>query len=124
MHRFFPALSTRLGVRHTPKLAYAQVRLNVLRQFSSSTPSETFLDRAEVNDRVLDVLKNFPKVDSNKVTADARFVDDLSLDSLDVVEVIMAMEDEFVIEIPDQEAERLTTPAQVVEFIAAHPMAK
>lgn len=86
--------------------------------------AQTFLDRAEVSDRVLGVVKNFEKVDGAKVNEVAKFVEDLGLDSLDVVEVVMAMEEEFTIEIPDNEAEKLTTPAQVIDYIAAHPMAK
>merc|ERR1711920_77688 len=84
----------------------------------------TFLDKNEVTDRVLNVVKAFDKVDADKVVVDAKFIQDLGLDSLDVVEVVMAMEEEFVIEIPDNEAESLLTPAQVVEFIASHPQAK
>ncbi|TYZ63116.1 hypothetical protein PybrP1_008199 [[Pythium] brassicae (nom. inval.)] len=86
--------------------------------------AQTFLDRAEVSERVQSVVKNFEKVDGEKVNEVAKFVEDLGLDSLDVVEVVMAMEEEFTIEIPDNESEKLTTVAQVVDYIAAHPMAK
>uniref|UniRef100_K3WSV2 Acyl carrier protein n=1 Tax=Globisporangium ultimum (strain ATCC 200006 / CBS 805.95 / DAOM BR144) TaxID=431595 RepID=K3WSV2_GLOUD len=86
--------------------------------------AQTFLDRAEVADRVIGVVKNFEKVDGDKVNEVAKFVEDLGLDSLDVVEVVMAMEEEFTIEIPDNESEKLTTVAQVVDYVAAHPMAK
>lgn len=104
----------------------------VARVPSAATPAavrffsaaQTFLDRAEVSERVLGVVKNFEKVDDAKVNEVAKFVEDLGLDSLDVVEVVMAMEEEFTIEIPDNEAEKLATPAQVIDYIAAHPMAK
>lgn len=86
--------------------------------------AQTFLDRAEVSDRVIGVVKNFEKVDGDKVNEVAKFVEDLGLDSLDVVEVVMAMEEEFTIEIPDNESEKLTTLAQVIDYVAAHPMAK
>lgn len=86
--------------------------------------AQTFLDRTEVSERVQSVVKNFDKVDGEKVNEVAKFVEDLGLDSLDVVEVVMAMEEEFTIEIPDNESEKLTTVAQVVDYIAAHPMAK
>ncbi|KAF0717316.1 Aste57867_2347 [Aphanomyces stellatus] len=95
-------------------------RMMAVRAFSA----QTFLDRSEVSERVLNVIKNFQKVDAAKISEGAKFVDDLGLDSLDVVEVVMAMEEEFVIEIPDNEAERLLTPAQVIDYVAAHPMAK
>merc|ERR1719197_1505419 len=63
----------------------------------------TFLDKADVTDRVLGCLKNFQKVDPTKVTETSHFLNDLGLDSLDTVEVVMAFEDEFCIEIPDAE---------------------
>lgn len=51
------------------------------------------------------------------VTLDATFVDDLSADSLDIVELVMSIEEEFGIEIPDSEAEKITTVRDVVEYI-------
>jgi NADH dehydrogenase (ubiquinone) 1 alpha/beta subcomplex 1 len=63
------------------------------------------------------VLKLYDKVDPNKLTVDSHFINDLGLDSLDHVEVIMAMEDEFGFEIPDQDAEKLLTPADIVRYI-------
>uniref|UniRef100_A0AAV1ULX6 Acyl carrier protein n=1 Tax=Peronospora matthiolae TaxID=2874970 RepID=A0AAV1ULX6_9STRA len=86
--------------------------------------AQTFLDRNEVSERVLSVVKNFDKVNADVVQESAKFQDDLGLDSLDVVEVVMAMEEEFTIEIPDNESEKLLTPALVIDYIAAHPMAK
>jgi acyl carrier protein len=53
------------------------------------------------------------------VTAEASFVDDLGADSLDTVELVMALEEEFDAEIPDDEAEKITTVKQAVEFIQA-----
>lgn len=70
------------------------------------------------------VVKNFDQVDALKVTAQTKFVDDLGLDSLDVVEVVMAIEDEFAIEIPDQEADKIVSIADAIEYISSHPMAK
>ncbi|TDH66606.1 uncharacterized protein CCR75_005192 [Bremia lactucae] len=86
--------------------------------------AQTFIDRNEVSERVLSVVKNFEKVDGDAVKENAKFQEDLGLDSLDVVEVIMAMEEEFTIEISDNESDKLLTPAQVIDYIAAHPMAK
>lgn len=97
------------------------VRATPVRFFSAA---QTFLDRHEVSDRVLSVIKNFEKVDAKKVNETAKFVEDLGLDSLDVVEVVMAMEEEFTIEIPDNESDKLLTAEQVIDYIAAHPMAK
>ena len=59
-------------------------------------------------------------VEASKVNAEAKFVEDLGADSLDTVELIMQLEDEFNLEIPDDEAEKLTTVGSVVEYIDAH----
>lgn len=70
------------------------------------------------------VIKNFDKIDPSKVSATSKFGEDLGLDSLDAVEVVMAIEDEFAVEIPDAEADRIGSVGDAVEYIAAHPMAK
>ena len=61
---------------------------------------------------------------SLKVTPTSVFSDDLGLDSLDAVEVVMAIEDEFVIEIPDAEADKIASIEDAVKYIASHPQAK
>ncbi|NNF84392.1 MAG: acyl carrier protein [Deltaproteobacteria bacterium] len=58
--------------------------------------------------------------DANEVTDGASFIDDLGADSLDIVELVMAMEDEFGIEIPDEEAEKIKTVKDVIEYIKAN----
>ena len=58
--------------------------------------------------------------DENEVTNEASFIDDLGADSLDIVELVMAMEDEFGIEIPDEEAEKIKTVKDVIEYIKAN----
>ena len=73
---------------------------------------------------MIQVLKNFEKVDPAKVTASAHFVNDLGLDSLDAVEVCMALEEEFVITIPDAEAEKILTAEDAIAFVSTHPNAK
>ena len=85
---------------------------------------QAFLPEPEVTERVIDAVKNFEKVDATAVTATSHFVDDLGLDSLDAVEVVMAFEEEFVVEIPDAEAEKILSVGDAVKFICAHPMAK
>jgi len=59
-------------------------------------------------------------VDDDEVTLDASFTDDLGADSLDIVELVMAFEEEFGIEIPDEEAENIATVRQAVEYIDQH----
>lgn len=68
-------------------------------------------------------MKNFEKVDAALVTPDVGFKD-LSLDSLDIVEVVMAIEEEFAIEIPDDEADKILSIKEAVDYISSHPMAK
>ena len=55
-----------------------------------------------------------------QITLDSHFINDLGLDSLDHVEVIMAVEDEFGFEIPDEHAEKLLTPAKIAEYVCEH----
>ena len=69
-------------------------------------------------------MKNFEKVNAAKVSATARFKEDLDLDSLDAVELVMAIEEEFGIEIPDSEADKILSIADAINYVAAHPMAK
>ncbi len=59
-------------------------------------------------------------VKEEDVTPNASFVDDLGADSLDTVELVMALEEEFETEIPDEEAEKITTVQQAVDYIKAH----
>ncbi|XP_031247543.1 acyl carrier protein 2, mitochondrial [Pistacia vera] len=97
---------------------------NAIRRRFSEEVRGTFLDKSEVTDRVLSVVKNFQKVDPSKVTPSAHFQNDLGLDSLDTVEVVMALEEEFGFEIPDNEADKISSINLAVDFIASHPQAK
>jgi acyl carrier protein len=56
----------------------------------------------------------------DEIANDASFVDDLGADSLDTVELVMALEDEFECEIPDEEAEKITTVQQAIDYVTAH----
>ncbi len=60
------------------------------------------------------------QVEPDQVTMEARFGDDLDADSLDLVELVMALEEEFETEIPDEEAEKITTVQQAVDYIRSH----
>ena len=61
---------------------------------------------------------------ASKVTEVARFKEDLDLDSLDAVEVVMAIEEEFGIEIPDSEADKILSIGDAIAYVSEHPMAK
>ncbi|XP_059651686.1 acyl carrier protein 1, mitochondrial [Cornus florida] len=90
---------------------------------SMSSHGDDHLDKEEVIGRVLDVVKSFPKVDPSKVTPDVHFQKDLGLDSLDTVEIVMALEEEFKLEIPDKEADKIDSLPLAIEYIYNHPMA-
>jgi acyl carrier protein len=70
-----------------------------------------------VADRVKNIIVEQLGVDSDEVTADASFTDDLGADSLDIVELVMAFEEEFGIEIPDEDAEKITNVKDAIEYI-------
>jgi len=81
------------------------------------------LTKEVIQTRVLDVLKGFEKVDASKLAPASSFTEDLGLDSLDAVEVVMAVEEEFAIEIPDVEADEIKTVQQAIDYIAKSPAA-
>jgi NADH dehydrogenase (ubiquinone) 1 alpha/beta subcomplex 1 len=113
-------LASRVAIRAVNTNVSALRQPQTLRFFAA----QTFLDAGEVTERIINVVKNFDQVDGNKVTPAVKFTDDLGLDSLDVVEVVMAIEDEFAIEIPDAEADKIISVTDAVEYITSHPMAK
>ena len=73
-----------------------------------------------IEQRVKKIVVEQLGVKEEDVTVDASFVDDLGADSLDTVELVMALEEEFDCEIPDEDAEKITTVQQAVEFIKNH----
>ncbi|KAK6133198.1 hypothetical protein DH2020_033034 [Rehmannia glutinosa] len=75
------------------------------------------INEDQVLDRVIGLVKKFDKIDAAKVTEKADFQKDLSLDSLDRVELVMAFEEEFSVEIPDAEADKLKCCADVAKFV-------
>lgn len=70
-----------------------------------------------VEDKIIDIIVEQLSVDKGKVVPTARFVDDLGADSLDLVEMVMAFEEEFEIEIPDEEAEKMRTVQDAFDFM-------
>ena len=75
---------------------------------------------ASVFDRVKGIVVEQLGVAEEGVIAEASFVDDLGADSLDVVELVMALEEEFGVEIPDEDAERILTVGEAVKYIESH----
>ncbi|XP_022157065.1 acyl carrier protein 2, mitochondrial [Momordica charantia] len=118
----------RVHVQALPKtnspILYSHPFNAIRRRLFSEEVRGSFLDKSEVTERVVSVVKKFQKVDPSKVTPTAHFQNDLGLDSLDTVEVVMALEEEFRFEIPDNEADKINTINLAVDFIASHPQAK
>ena len=75
---------------------------------------------ASVEERVKHIIVEQLGVDEDEVKPEAKFVDDLGADSLDVVELVMALEEEFGLEINDEDAEKLTSVKMAVEYISNH----
>jgi acyl carrier protein len=76
---------------------------------------------SSVEERVKKVIaEQLSPDDPSKVTTEASFVDDLGADSLDTVELVMALEEEFEIDIPDEEAEKIVTVQDAIDYIKAH----
>ncbi|HJO36725.1 MAG: acyl carrier protein [Pseudomonadota bacterium] len=75
---------------------------------------------SSVEERVKKIIVEQLGVKEEEVTSEASFVDDLGADSLDTVELVMALEEEFETEIPDEEAEKLTTVGDAIDYINAH----
>ena len=76
-----------------------------------------------VADKVKSIIVEQLGVDEEEVTPDASFVDDLGADSLDTVELVMALEEEFETEIPDEDAEKITTVQLAIDYVKSHSKA-
>lgn len=74
-------------------------------------------EKMSINPKVKDIIVEQLGVDPEKVKSEASFIDDLGADSLDIVELVMAMEEEFDLEIPDEDAEKLKTVQDVASYL-------
>ena len=72
----------------------------------------------EIKNRVVEIIANQLGIEEEDVTAAASVIDDLGADSLDVVELVMALEEEFDLEIPDEEAEKITNVQNIFDYMA------
>ena len=73
-----------------------------------------------IEERVKKVVEDQLSVNQDQITPEASFIDDLGADSLDTVELVMALEEEFGVEIPDEEAEKITKVGEAIDYINAH----
>ena len=92
--------------------------------YAASRPKNVILEgpsaMSSVEERVKKIVVEQLGVNENEVTNESSFVDDLGADSLDTVELVMALEEEFDCEISDEEAEKITTVKQAIDYINAH----
>lgn len=77
------------------------------------------MQRDEIESKMTDLLVDELGIDRDKVKPEARFEEDLEVDSLGVVELLMALEDNFGVKIPDEEAEKISTVSEAVDTVAA-----
>lgn len=78
----------------------------------------------DIEEKIKEIICEQLSVEKSEVTADASFVETLNSDSLDVVELIMAFEEEFNIEIPDDEAEKIRTVGDAITYVTGHSKSK
>ncbi|KAI2634432.1 acyl carrier protein-like protein [Xylaria nigripes] len=106
------------GTAATPFLVQRNATIPAVRMYSAAVG----LKREEVEDRIMGILRDFDKVnDPSNITTSAQFANNLGLDSLDIVEVVMAIEEEFSIEIPDKDADAILSVNQAVDYIMNQP---
>jgi acyl carrier protein len=77
------------------------------------------MDRSEIEAKLVDLLVDELGLERDNITMEAKFEEDLEVDSLGVVELLMALEDNFDVKIPDDEAEKITTVGEAVSVVAA-----
>lgn len=78
------------------------------------------MEREELLEKIKTIVSDKLSINEDQVTETASFIDDLGADSLDTVELVMALEDEFDLDIPDEEAEKLTTVGKAMDYVLEH----
>ena len=100
------------------KSAFAALRMRVCDEFVSGSGWHGL--EKEIEEKVIAIVAEQMGVDKGEINRDTNFVNDLNADSLDTVELVMEFEDEFETSIPDEEAEKIQTVGQAIDFIKNH----
>ena len=112
-----------IGESAPPELACASARAILRAKRPRGFPrnaahGDTHVTESEIEAKVTEIVSKQMGVDESKITRDTSFVNDLNADSLDTVELVMELEDEFETSIPDEDAEKIQTVGQAVEYIS------
>jgi acyl carrier protein len=102
-----------------PRYSTAALRTRNGTRFCSDTIGEIKVPD-EIEDKVIEIVAEQMGVDKSEITRETSFVNDLNADSLDTVELVMEFEDEFELSIPDEEAEKIQTVGQAIDYIKGH----
>ena len=78
------------------------------------------MERDELLQKIKEIVADKLSISEDQVTEEASFIDDLGADSLDTVELVMALEDEFDLDIPDEDAEKLATVGKAIDYVLDH----
>jgi acyl carrier protein len=106
-----------LDVGHTRALWYARSPHNPC---STTIEKEPFMTATTIEAKVKSIIADQLGVGEDEIKPESSFIEDLGADSLDIVELVMAMEEEFEIEIPDEEAENIKTVGDAINYINTH----
>lgn len=114
MFRAIASRSLRLPVSSRAPVLFAPQAVRTYAAFPSLTRDLT-------KERIFELLEGFSKIDGKEIQESSAYINDLGLDSLDVVEVLMEVEHEFNIQIPDEEADSLKSVSQTIDYIMKQP---
>eukprot|EP01089_Gocevia_fonbrunei_P007991 TRINITY_DN1948_c0_g1_i1.p1 TRINITY_DN1948_c0_g1~~TRINITY_DN1948_c0_g1_i1.p1 ORF type:complete len:138 (+),score=28.72 TRINITY_DN1948_c0_g1_i1:75-488(+) len=116
---YLPSVYSHTSLTTSQYISYPN--LSIWRSYSGGASGVT---AEQARERIIRVVKDFHKVDPNKVSVNSHFTNDLGLDSLDQVELVLAFEDEFAIVLAEDDAEKIQNIDDAVEFISTNPNSK